>query len=293
MHAMAFMALAAMLALPAVAGADPGKAGSGNPHQEGASGNPHQDGASGNPHQQGGNPGAAKGRSTAPGQVKRETHATPRAQPRGGPKAKSEATGNAKGKAHAKGKADVKGQKGGRSDRPAPKTTLCHATGSETNPFVEITISDNALDAHRRHQNEEDVIPGSIGNCEQSPAGSNPPDDGKNGVTPPPGPQAPGLQPASEVVGQTPAATTPAEAPAPPAAAPGETRVLGVTDESGAEAQPVSDDGDVAGAQQVAGAQDDGGALPFTGLRLAMLALIALASLLAGLGLRRAARPQM
>lgn len=39
------------------------------------------------------------------------------------------------------------------------KTTICHATGSATNPFVLITVSNNALAAHRRHQNGEDIIP--------------------------------------------------------------------------------------------------------------------------------------
>jgi hypothetical protein len=39
------------------------------------------------------------------------------------------------------------------------KTTICHATGSSTNPYVLITVSDNALPAHKRHQHGEDIIP--------------------------------------------------------------------------------------------------------------------------------------
>jgi len=53
------------------------------------------------------------------------------------------------------------------------KTTICHATGSVTNPYVEITISNSALDAHRRHQDREDIIPAPATGC---PGGEN--DDG-------------------------------------------------------------------------------------------------------------------
>ena len=43
------------------------------------------------------------------------------------------------------------------------KTTVCHATGSAANPYVRITISDNALAAHRRHHDGDDVIPAPAG----------------------------------------------------------------------------------------------------------------------------------
>ena len=48
---------------------------------------------------------------------------------------------------------------------PAGKTTICHATGSATNPYVTITISDNALPAHARHQDGRDIIPAPEGGC--------------------------------------------------------------------------------------------------------------------------------
>jgi Ca2+-binding RTX toxin-like protein len=34
---------------------------------------------------------------------------------------------------------------------PADKVTICHATGSATNPYVEITVSENAFAAHQEH----------------------------------------------------------------------------------------------------------------------------------------------
>jgi len=49
------------------------------------------------------------------------------------------------------------------------KITLCHATGSETNPYVEITISYNGLHGHEDHAG--DIIPAPAGGC---PAGSSP-----------------------------------------------------------------------------------------------------------------------
>lgn len=47
----------------------------------------------------------------------------------------------------------------------AEKVTICHATGSETNPYVRITISDSAVEAHRRHQDREDIIPAPAAGC--------------------------------------------------------------------------------------------------------------------------------
>ena len=39
------------------------------------------------------------------------------------------------------------------------KTAICHATGSAAHRYVRITISDHALDAHRRHHGGADAIP--------------------------------------------------------------------------------------------------------------------------------------
>ena len=42
------------------------------------------------------------------------------------------------------------------------KVTICHRTGSESNPYVEITVSQNALPAHEAHG---DIIPVPAGGC--------------------------------------------------------------------------------------------------------------------------------
>lgn len=55
------------------------------------------------------------------------------------------------------------------------KVTICHATGSATNPYVIITIDESALPAHRDHQQGEDIIPAPAAGC-------------PTGITPPPGP---------------------------------------------------------------------------------------------------------
>ena len=42
------------------------------------------------------------------------------------------------------------------------KTTICHATGSETNPYVLITVDNHALKAHSKHQDDQDIIPAPV-----------------------------------------------------------------------------------------------------------------------------------
>jgi hypothetical protein len=46
------------------------------------------------------------------------------------------------------------------------RTTICHRTESAKNPWVEITVSDNALTAHQRHG---DIIPAPPGGCPTTP----------------------------------------------------------------------------------------------------------------------------
>src|SRR5207249_11092469 len=42
------------------------------------------------------------------------------------------------------------------------KVAICHATGSQSNPYVRIVINQSALDAHRAHG---DIVPAPPGGC--------------------------------------------------------------------------------------------------------------------------------
>jgi hypothetical protein len=48
---------------------------------------------------------------------------------------------------------------------PTSPITICHATGSEETPYVEITISFNALGKHLAHQGTEDIFFVPEGGC--------------------------------------------------------------------------------------------------------------------------------
>jgi len=43
--------------------------------------------------------------------------------------------------------------------------TICHATRSVTHPYVKITVSKSALDAHKAHQDRRDIIPAPSKGC--------------------------------------------------------------------------------------------------------------------------------
>jgi hypothetical protein len=152
------------------------------------------------------------------------------------------------------------------------KVTICHATGSETNPYVRITVDSHALKAHTSHQDGEDIvnpagecpattIPGSVGN---PPSGM----VSAGGELPAAGQPAAGAQPEAGVLGVSEQGGS--------GAAPGENAVLGANEGSGPEA----------GVQP---AGDAGTSLPFTGLQLLGMAVAGLALGLAGFRLRRSA----
>jgi hypothetical protein len=239
--------------------------------------------------------------------------------------AKARGNGHTGGTGQAKGHARVGGSNSqeGSSNGHAGKTTLCHATGSETNPYVEITISNNGVPAHDRHQNDEDIIPAPPGGCpggaSAAKAHGNDNEHGKVTICHATGsetnpyvritvgvnalPAHTRHQDGEDIVnptGDCPSSAVPAGIANPPsgivsgptqlAGAPaGEapaSGVMGVSEESGSK--PAADEGGVLGAEQggVEGATqiaDTGGtSLPFTGLGLGLL--VALGALLAGTG---------
>lgn len=179
---------------------------------------------------------------------------------------------------------------GGEQQGGQGKMTICHATGSATNPFVLITIALPAVQAHDRHQNDEDIIPAPANGCPGAPTMAvSPPGPGP--VTPPgqqptlPGGAllAPGVAPmVSPGAAVSPEAVSNVAPKGVSNVAP-ENEVLGVTNRS-----PVSGKAVAPAARQVAGAESSGAQLPFTGIDLWVVAVAGLALLLAGVAGRRA-----
>ena len=160
---------------------------------------------------------------------------------------------------------------------PSGWTTYCHSTRSQTNPFVVITTNDNGLPtAHSRHHDGDDIIPATNGEC---PGGTTPttnerptdgPDDGGpgglNGDERIDGPIAPGEQRAPE------------------------DGVRGEEETSPDEEESPGDDGDRAPvAEEGAGGAAER-ALPFTGLGIGAILVLALLALAGGVATRRMTR---
>lgn len=241
---------------------------------------------------------APQGKALAKGRAK--AHAAPQAKAKG--RAKPQTTGRAPAKGLAKPKthgnsaaphSTPPGPPAANTHAKAGKTTICHATGSATNPYVTITISNNAIPAHRRHQDGRDIIPAPAGGC---PTGQE--------TTQTPTEQQSSTSGTTSTATGTPA-TPPAAAGTQPAAATGTGQVLGET-VTGSTSTPAS--GTPSGNGSVLGATASGSSpsasaspaatatrtssssgLPFTGTDAIVVAIIGLAALLVGLTMRRAA----
>ena len=140
------------------------------------------------------------------------------------------------------------------------KVTLCHATGSRTNPYVLITVSVNATSGNGHGRHDNDLIPVSSGSCPRAsgPGGGGEPGGPVPGPGPGPGEQT-GEQPGGDEADDGPvAADEPYAGDQPPVAA----------GQSGAVPAPAGD-------------------LPFTGLPLLLLFVVGAGALTAGVVLRR------
>jgi hypothetical protein len=249
-----------------------------------------------------------------PAATQQQTSATAphgKALAKGHAKSHSNAKANSHAKTHATGRALAKGhtktQTHGNSAAPktqgppasnthakAGKTTICHATGSATNPYVTITISNNAIPAHQRHQDGRDIIPAPEGGC---PTGQ----ESQQPSTPP---QEQGSTPQQETPGST---NTESKAPAATqnASQPAAGQVLG---ESTTGTSPSGTGNSTPAGGSVLGATTSGSSpsastspaatatrasssssLPFTGTDAIIVAILGLAARLIGVTMRRAA----
>jgi hypothetical protein len=305
-------AAAATISLSAVAYGDTGKSPNGAP---GPAGNPNYPaatpqangpvGPAGNDAHGQSNPGNANQNASPTGKSNSASHGKSNAShgksnsaPRGHAYAygKSKSHGNSQG-THgnsAQGKANNFGH---------GKITICHATKSVKNPYVEITISVNGLHGHgpaddpRHHEGSwQDIIPAPAGGCpsEVQPQGQ-PQGDQHPTQQPQVTQSVAGLPPVAPVVPEVATFNAP-NGVSPQSMVLGE-RVAGVR-------RPAKKS---TGATKVLGANAAGGnapgaalavrhvskhaSLPFTGLELAIILIAAAAALLGGVALRRATRP--
>jgi hypothetical protein len=220
---------------------------------------------------------SAQGKALAKGHAK--AHAKAQAKAKGHAKANTQARGKALAKGHAKtqatAQAKTQGTPAANTHAKAGKTTICHATGSATNPFVTITISNNALPAHRRHQDGRDMIPAPAGGCPTGPAQGAPQQQGA--ATPPAGTQAPaGVTPSAGSQGQVLGESTTGST-----SSPNEVSVLGAS--TSGKAPSASSSPSATGTEAASSS-----GLPFTGTDAIIVAILGLAAVLLGVTVRRA-----
>lgn len=338
-------ALAATFALSTVAYGDPGKSPNGPP---GPAGNPNQEQAQ--PQSQAAPPESPGKSDESHGQSDESHGNSDQAQAKSHPAPKAKKHSGQQHANHANPNPGTP-RKGGREDRPSPKVTICHATSSETNPYVEITISQNGWDnGHSKHGDDLNPVPsgGCPGGASHENAHENGHDNGKvtichatgsetnpyveitiaqagwdnghskheddlnpvpEGGCPGTAPQTTGAQgvveqpnpfvaPQPEVSVVAPATT---EAAAPATTTEGQA-VLGARAEGGSSA-PDEGGNEVLGAEASGGSapasavapaaaeatkKADTGSLPFTGFELALVLLLAAGALMAGFALKRA-----
>ncbi len=179
------------------------------------------------------------------------------------------------------------------------KVYICHATGSATNPYVLIHVSVNALPAHTGHQDGRDIVLGdNAGPCPAAGHVQGTTTTMTTTTTVTPTTTAAPVTTtiatttttsASTTTTTTAAAVAPASNTTPPASTSG---VKGASHTSAAPASAAKPSGGVLGAAKTLGRTATSGTLPFTGLRLWIVELIALGLIGAGVATRLVARRQ-
>ena len=236
----------------------------------------------------------------SPAQTHVQTKTTAKAKANGHAKSHGQAKVHTQGTAHAYGHSNASGRQQAKvhtQGAPATeihakagKTTICHATGSATNPYVTITISNNAVPAHQRHQDGRDIIPAPAGGC---PSGT----IGGAQQTPATGQQEQSQQaqaPASTqqqtaTAAPTTGSSTTGAAPSSSSgkhssgSSPGEQQ--GILGTSASGTSPSASSSAAATATRAASSS----ALPFTGTDAIVVAILGLAAVLLGVTVRRAA----
>jgi hypothetical protein len=169
------------------------------------------------------------------------------------------------------------GEQGGAGGGGHEKITICHRTGSETNPFVVIRISENAWSAHAAHS---DIRPVPAGGCTSQPAATKT----ASAVTTTAAPASTPPTTSAPVVASAPAATAQGAGTSTPSSqAAGRKGSRAARDEREAEVG-------VLGAARNLGAAVRRQSLPFTGLALWIPVLAGAGVAGAGFGLRRRTR---
>ena len=194
-----------------------------------------------------------------------------------------------------------------------PKVTICHRTGSESHPWVQITVEQPAVKAHSRHG---DLVPAPAGGCpapaapEKAAAKGPAPADAHEGREPEErqeaAPAAPASSPAATTVAAdavTPAPTVTAESKAQPSLPDGglgPVTIVRRADRMGAVLAETASSpaatprgrvlAETASAPTAVAAAVParGSGLPFTGWPAWLVVIIGAAALLAGVALRRA-----
>jgi hypothetical protein len=169
------------------------------------------------------------------------------------------------------------------------KVTICHATGSTSNPYVVITVDVHALKAHTQHQDGRDVIPAPSGGCPAASSGGGTTTTGTTGTTTTGTTTTGTTTTGTTTTGTTTTGTTTTGGVAGVSTPPSGGHSAGSPQPS-VQGGPQGGPAGVLGVTTRLGTAARSGTLPFTGVPLWLAALAAAGLLAAGVGLRRTAQ---